>query len=55
MNQNTTHRFPALVSGRYHAERILEIAEVLHTLKTALRVEDPPPFTRAGAAIHFRT
>lgn len=46
---------PALVNGRYHAEQILETAEVLHTLKTVQRVEDPPPFTRAGATIRFRS
>jgi hypothetical protein len=46
---------PALVKGRYYAEQILETAEVLHTLTTTLRVEDPPPFTRAGATIQFRS
>lgn len=46
---------PALVGGEYHAEQILETAEVHHTLTTALRVEDPPPFTRAGTRIHFRS
>ncbi len=46
---------PALANGRYHAEQILETAEVVHTLQTALRVEDPPPFTRAGATIQFRS
>lgn len=46
---------PALVNGRYHAEQILETAEVLHTLKTTQRIEDPPPFTRAGATIRFRS
>ena len=46
---------PALANGRYHAEQILETAEVHHTLTTTLRMEDPPPFTRAGATIHFRS
>ena len=46
---------PALVNGQYHAEEILESAEVLHTLKTTLRTGDPPPNTRAGATIHFRS
>jgi alpha-L-fucosidase 2 len=46
---------PALVNGQYRAEQIMETAEVLHTLKTAQRMGDPPPFTRAGAAIHFRS
>jgi hypothetical protein len=46
---------PALANGSYHAEQSLETAEVLHTLKTTLRMEDPPPFTRAGATIHFRS
>ena len=46
---------PALVNGRYQAEQILETAEVRHTLTTTQRVEDPPPFTRAGAIIHFRS
>ncbi len=46
---------PALVNGRYHAEQILETAEVRHTLTTTQRTEDPPPFTRAGAVIHFRS
>ena len=46
---------PALVNGHFHAEQILETAEVRHTLTTALRVEDPPPFTRAGTRIEFRS
>lgn len=46
---------PALVNGRYYAEQILETAEALHTFTTTQRVEDPPPFTRAGATIHFRS
>lgn len=46
---------PALVNGRYRAEQILETAEVLHTLVATQRVEDPPPFTRAGATIRFRS
>ena len=46
---------PALADGRYQAEQILETAEVLQTLKTTLRMEDPPPFTRAGATIHMRS
>ena len=46
---------PALVDGDYFAEQILETAEVVHTLKTRHRVEDPPPFTRAGTTIHFRS
>ncbi|MEI6675075.1 MAG: glycoside hydrolase family 95-like protein [Verrucomicrobiota bacterium] len=46
---------PALVNGEYHAEQILESAEVLHTLKTTQRTSDPPPYTRAGATIHFRS
>ncbi len=44
---------PALFGGEYRAEQILETAEVRHTLKTKLRVEDPPPFTRADTVIHF--
>ncbi len=48
-------KIPALVNGTYHAEQILETAEVLHTLKTTARTGDPPPFTRAGATIHFRS
>ena len=46
---------PALVNGSYHVEQLLENAEVVHTLRTTLRMEDPPPFTRAGATIHFRS
>ncbi len=46
---------PALVDGQYHAEQILETAEVRHTLRTALRVEDPPPFTRAGTTVRVRS
>jgi alpha-L-fucosidase 2 len=46
---------PALVNGEYHAEQILETAEVLHTLKTTQRTNDPPPYTRAGATIRFRS
>ncbi|MEI6810270.1 MAG: hypothetical protein WCN95_16245, partial [bacterium] len=46
---------PALINGEYHVEQVLETAEVLHTLKTTLEVEDPTPFTRAGAVIHFRS
>ncbi|MBL9168011.1 MAG: hypothetical protein JNN07_09745 [Verrucomicrobiales bacterium] len=46
---------PALVDGQYLAEQVLENAEVRHTLRTAIRTEDPPPFTRAGATIHFRS
>jgi alpha-L-fucosidase 2 len=45
----------ALVGGQYLAEQVLENAEVRHTLRTAIRTEDPPPFTRAGATIHFRS
>lgn len=46
---------PALAGGRYQAEQILDAAEVRHTLTTALRVEDPPPFTRVGTTIRFRS
>lgn len=46
---------PALVGGRYHAETDLAAAEVTHTLTTVLQVEDPPPFTRAGATLRFRS
>ena len=46
---------PALVGGMYHAEQLLETAEVLHTLRTALRTEDPPPFTREGATVRYRS
>jgi hypothetical protein len=46
---------PALFNGIYHAEQRLETAEVLHTLRTTQRVEDPPPFTRAGATLRMRS
>lgn len=46
---------PALVNGQYYAEQILETGEVHHILKTSQRMEDPAPFTRAGATIHFRS
>ncbi len=46
---------PALVNGSYHVEQLIENAEVVHTLRTTLRMEDPPPFTRAGATIRFRS
>lgn len=46
---------PALANGRFQAEQLLETAEVMHTLKTTQRVEDPPPFTRAGATIRIRS
>lgn len=46
---------PALVKGQYRAEQILETAEVVHSLTTSMRVEDPPPFTRAGAQIQIRS
>lgn len=46
---------PALIGGEYHVEQILETAEVVHTLKTVHEVEDPTPFTRAGATIRFRS
>lgn len=46
---------PALVNGQYRAEQILATAEVQQVLTTAARVEDPPPFTRAGARIHLRS
>jgi hypothetical protein len=46
---------PALFNGIYHAEQRLETAEVLHTLRTTQRVEDPPPFTRAGATLRLRS
>ncbi|MSU35352.1 MAG: hypothetical protein EXS36_09590 [Pedosphaera sp.] len=45
----------ALVNGTYHVEQILETAEVVHTLKVTQRVEDPPPFTRPGATVNFRS
>lgn len=45
----------ALNGGAYRAEQILESAEVLQTLRTAHRVEDPPPFTRAGTEIQMRS
>ena len=46
---------PALFNGVYRAEQRLETAEVLHTLRTTQRVEDPPPFTRAGATLRMRS
>lgn len=46
---------PALVGGTYHAEQVLETAEVVHTLRVAQRVEDPPPFTRAGTVVRLRS
>lgn len=46
---------PALVNGQYRAEQILETAEVVHSLTTSMRVEDPPPFTRAGAQVQIRS
>ena len=46
---------PALFNGLYHAEQRLDTAEVLHTLRTTQRVEDPPPFTRAGATLRMRS
>ena len=46
---------PALFNGTYHVEQRLETAEVLHTLRTTQRVEDPPPFTRAGAVLRIRS
>jgi alpha-L-fucosidase 2 len=46
---------PALNGGSYHAEQVLGAAEVIHTLRTAHRVEDPPPFTRAGTEIQMRS
>jgi len=46
---------PALNGGAYRAEQVLETAEVVHTLTTAHRIEDPPPFTKAGTVIHFHS
>ncbi|MSU31138.1 MAG: hypothetical protein EXS25_00465 [Pedosphaera sp.] len=46
---------PALVNGGYRVEQVLETAEVLHTLTTVQRMQDPPPFTRTGAVIRFRS
>ena len=46
---------PALAGGQYHAEQVLADAAVLHTLRTAMRVEDPPPFTRAGTVLRLRS
>ena len=46
---------PALHGGAFHAEQVLGEAEVEHVLKTAHRVEDPPPFTRAGTVVRVRS
>ncbi len=46
---------PALFNGTYEAEQRLDTAEVLHTLRTTQQVEDPPPFTRAGATLRMRS
>jgi hypothetical protein len=46
---------PALNGGTYSAEQRLATAEVIHTLTTGHRVEDPPPFTRAGTVINFHS
>ena len=46
---------PALNGGEFKAEQRLDTAEVVHTLKTVHRIEDPPPFTRPGTVIQFHS
>ena len=46
---------PALNGGVFRVEQILETAEVVHTLTTAHRMEDPPPFTRPGTEVRMRS
>jgi len=46
---------PALVNGEYHVEKILETAEVVHTLTTTQEMQDPTPFTRKGATVKIRS
>jgi len=46
---------PALNGGVFHAEQVLETAEVVHTLRTAHPMQDPPPFTRPGTEIRMRS
>ena len=46
---------PALAGGAFHAEQVLATAEVEHTLRVAERMQDPPPFTRAGTVVRLRS
>lgn len=46
---------PALVSGSYHVEQILENGTIISRFTTALEVEDPPPYTKIGTTVMIRS